>query len=268
MTSLTEFFSDISIKNTEKEKWRLEDQWNRKWYQPSVLEKLVSIYEVISSIECEQAHLIALTSFSDILRKFSNASSKYPNVMFDKNAPIKGAPFKSYISVLTKNIEALIALRKEITPQTFAPQIIQGSNLQMPLSACSIDAIITHPPYIAAVPYAEYGALSLNWLGFSTKDIDEKLTGGKRHSKNVVDRFMDDYKKFFHECHTVLKSRKYMFLMVGNPTANGSVVDLLSASLEFAKIAGFSHIKTATRKGSNRRGNKMGEEYLLFFQKN
>lgn len=69
------------------------------------------------------------------------------------------------------------------------------------------------------------------------------------------------------EAFRVLKDGRYAFFMVGNPTANGKVVDLHEMTIRIAKESGFEYIYTATRKGSNRRGNNMGIEYLEFFRK-
>ena len=130
-----------------------------------------------------------------------------------------------------------------------------------------MDAVITHPPYVAAVPYAEYGCLSLEWLGYNSKELDAEITGGKRHRKDVAIRFEQDYNLMMKEAFRVLKDGRYAFFMVGNPTANGKVVDLHEMTIRIAKESGFEYIYTATRKGSNRRGNNMGIEYLEFFRK-
>lgn len=145
--------------------------------------------------------------------------------------------------------------------------IFQQSNLRLPIDDGTIDAIISHPSYIAAIPYAEYGSLSLQWFGYDIKKLDAALTGEKRHSKQVVSRFAADYEKYFAESYRVLKNSRYMFLMVGNPTAHGERVNLYEMTVTFVQNAGFEHITTAIRQGSNRRGNKMGEEYLVFFYK-
>ena len=73
----------------KKNNWRIGDEWNCKWYQTDVLKQLVQIYSCIEIIENKKAKNIALVAFSDVLRKSSNASSKYPNVMYDKNAKKK-----------------------------------------------------------------------------------------------------------------------------------------------------------------------------------
>ena len=84
----------------EKNEWRRTDPWNLKWYQFPVLEQLVDIYSCIETITNEKAKNIALVAFSDILRKSSNASSKYPNVMYDKNSNTKALPVKVFLESL------------------------------------------------------------------------------------------------------------------------------------------------------------------------
>ena len=49
----------------------------------------------------------------------------------------------------------------------------------------TIDFICTHPPYMAAVPYAEYQKLSLWWLGCDQYDLDKSLIGGRR-SRSIL----------------------------------------------------------------------------------
>ncbi len=247
--------------------WRIDNTWNKKWYQKDVLLQLVEIYAVIEGIENEKAKNIALVAFSDILRKSSNASSRYPNVMFDKNVKKKPLPAKAFLESLVHIINSVSLMSKEICTLDVEPTILQGNNLKMPLKDDTVDAIITHPPYIAAIPYAEYGSLSLTWLGYDCKELDSELTGGKRHSVQVVPRFEEDYRKYFIESFRVLKPGHYMFLMVGNPVAHGKKINLHDMTIQFAELAGFDHIVTAIRHGMNRRGNKMGDEYLIFFQK-
>ena len=93
------------------------------------------------------------------------------------------------------------------------------------------------------------------------------MTGGKRQRKDVVDRFRDGYGNMIRECYRVLKSGRYMFLMVGNPTVKGEVIDLTEMTIELAEQVGFSVVLTTERSGKNRRANKMNKETLIFLQK-
>jgi len=251
----------------EENSWRLSDPWNTKWYQQDVLLQLVQIYSGIEAIANERARDIALVAFSDILRKSSNASSHYPNVMYDKNSKKKPLPVKAFLESLIHIKNAVLSMSTTMKGKQVVAEVLLGNNLALPLKGASIDAIISHPPYIAAIPYAEYGSLSLTWLGYDCKKLDSQLTGGRRHSKQVVSRFMGDFADYMLESYRVLKPEHYMFLMVGNPVSHGEYIDLHDITIQYAQDAGFRHVSTAIRHGQNRRGNKMGDEYLLFFKK-
>ena len=246
--------------------WRKTDEWHTKWFQPHVLEQLIQLFDIVECVQNKQAKHIVTVAFSDILRRASNASSKYPNVMYDKNCKRKPLPAPFFLETLRFVVDGLKELSGKL-PDNVTAEIKLCNNLHTELADNSVDAIVTHPPYIAAIPYAEYGSLSLHWLGHNERALDKVITGGRRHSNKVVDLFAEDYKNFFKECHRVLKPGKFMFLMVGNPTSNGNVVPLNKMTTDYAKDSGFEHVTTAIRKGMNRRGNRMGEEYLIFIQK-
>lgn len=246
---------------------RYYDEWNKKWYQEHVLRQLIMIYSVIESVDDLELKQVAQIAFSDILRKSSNASSRYPNVMYDKNHKEKPLPLKSFTDSFCDLIDKLISTSNEIKKYNISNEVELCNNTHLPYADNCMDAIITHSPYVAAVPYAEYGCLSLEWLGYNSKELDAEITGGKRHRKDVAVRFERDYNLMMEEAYRVLKGDKYAFFMVGNPTANGKVVDLHEMTVRLAKENGFEYIYTATRKGSNRRGNNMGIEYLEFFRK-
>ena len=186
--------------------------------------------------------------------------------MFDKKAPIKKRPGKNFITEFSKSIEAISSLR-HIDADWSSSDVIHGDSRKMPLDDCSVDAIVTHPPYIGSVPYAEYGLISLTWLGHDYKKLDAELTGGKRQRKDVVDRFREGYGGMIDECFRVLKPGRYLFLMVGNPTVKGEVIDLAKMTIQLTKESGFSVVATTERSGKNRRANKMNKESLIFLRK-
>lgn len=247
-------------------RWRESDEWHTKWFQPHVLKQLIQLYDIVECISNKQAKDITTVAFSDILRRSSNASSKYPNVMYDKNCKHKPLPAPFFLESLYYVVNGLKDLSGKL-PTDVKAEIKLCNNIHTELAGDFVDCIVTHPPYIAAIPYAEYGSLSLHWLGYNERSLDKELTGGRRHSKKVVDYFAEDYRKFFIECYRVLKPGKFAFIMVGNPTSNGVVVPLNSITTDYANDAGFEYVTTAIRKGMNRRGNNMGEEYMIFIRK-
>lgn len=245
---------------------RLEHEWYRKWFQPHVLPELVQIDLAVARIDEEPLRNIALVAFSDILRRSSNAHSGYPNVMFDKNAPKKDRPIRPFLKALARIAEMVTRLSSLETSWSDV-RVVHGDATALPLDDSTVEAVISHPPYIGSIPYAEYGALSLQWLGADSKQLDRELTGGRRQSPDVVARFEDGYGKMLHESARVLKPGRHAFLMVGNPVVRGAVIDLAEMTLALASRAGLELVVRTERQGVNRRANKMGAEHLLFFRK-
>lgn len=245
---------------------RVKDEWYAKWFQKDILQDLLIIDIAIKGIKDSRLRNIAMLALSDILRKSSNAHSGYPNVMFDKNAPKKDRPAKAFLKRLCKVCDMIDTLNNTSVDWPRVSANI-GNATSLNFEDDSIDAIITHPPYIGSIPYAEYGYLSLKWLGYDPKDIDRKLTGGCRQSKKVIIRFISDYKKMFEESFRVLRSGHYIFIMVGNPVIKGETINLSNMTMDIAIEAGFLFTASSFRKGINRRANKMGEETIYFFQK-
>ncbi len=245
---------------------RRQDPWFRKWFQEDVLDDLLVIDHSIGNLEDPRLRTVARVAFSDILRRSSNAHQGYPNVMFDKRSRKKERPGKAFQRVLESICEMVQTLAS--APVDWSKvSVREGNATSTGLEDDSVDAIVTHPPYVGSIPYAEYGVLSLKWLGADPKKLDRVLTGGRRQSPDVVQRFRHDYALMFQEAFRVLRPGRHFFVMVGNPVVKGSVVDLAHMTRALAVEAGFRMVAATSRKGINRRANKMGEEALLFFQK-
>lgn len=244
---------------------RLSEPWFAKWFQPAVLKELLAINRVVDEIKDVALRNIGKVAFSDILRKSSNAHSGYPNIMFDKKAPERVRPIRPFLKTLAKVCEMVGSL-EQTAARWGEVRVQRGDATRIPLNDASIDAVVSHPPYIGSVPYAEYGLLSLKWLGADPRELDRQLTGGRRQSPDVVSRFRNGYGAMLNETARVLRPSRYVFLMVGNPVVKGKTIDLAVMTLELAKEAGLRLISRATRSGGNRRANKMGQEHLLVFR--
>ena len=255
---------DIMLSIKEEPKW--SDTFFKKWFQDNIRAELIWIFKQIKSFKKQELQNIALVAFSDILRKSSNAHSSYPNVMFDKNKRQVPPAAPNFIRRLDEVISAVATLEPMINNK-FLPKITLGSARSVPYASESFDAVITHPPYIGSVPYAEYGLLSLKWLGHDPKKLDLNLTGGKRQLKDVVDRFLDGFNDMFQESWRVLKKKGKLFMLLGSPTVKGKRIDLPKIAIELASTARFTLIGHHYRNGVNRRANKLGAEETLFFEK-
>ncbi len=245
---------------------RLSDEWFVKWFNEKVLRELICLDLLIKSYANKDAALIAQVAFSNILRRSSNAHSGYPNVMFDKQKRVSSSPLTFFKKSLNESIKSIKDLGLCFN-SNLRTEVVTGDATNLDLEDESVDAVITHPPYIGSIPYAEYGSLSLKWLGYEPKEIDRKLTGGKRQSKDVVEKFIKGYQEMLSESYRVLRPKKYMFILIGDPTVKGQFIDLAQKTRELAGLIGFNKVAEKKRYGVNRRANKMGAETLFFFQK-
>ena len=245
---------------------RFDHEWYRKWFQPHVLRDLLAIDLAIREVDGQATRDVARVAFSNILRRSSNAHSSYPNVMFDKNSPAKGSPIPAFLKTLKRNVEMVASLSR-VSASWSDVKIIHGNAAALPIADDTVDAVISHPPYVGSVPYAEYGALSLQWLGVDPKQLDWELTGGRRQSRDVIQRFEDSYRHMLKETQRVLRPGRHAFLMVGNPIVRGEIVNLAQMTLQLACDAGLELAVRTERLGINRRANNMGAEHLLFFRK-
>jgi SAM-dependent methyltransferase len=243
---------------------RLLDPWFAKWFQPHVLRDLLIVDHAIRRIDDDRVRDVARVAFSEILRRSSNAHGGYPNVMFNRRSPRKPSPGPIFARTLRTYAERVKEL--EELPNS-EPNVEERDARQTALADDSIDAIVSHPPYIGSVPYAEYGLLSLRWLQVDDRELDSRLLGGKRRSPDVTERFRTMYSDVLSEANRVLRRGRVMCLVVGDPVVRGKVVDLARMTRELAAASGFVEIAFALRSGVNRRANKMSHETILFFEK-
>jgi len=238
------------------------------WFQKQVIIELALIKKYCNEIEQEDFRNLCLVCFSSIIRGASNASSEFGNLMVTKK-PKKEIidTLERFIRKLKKAEEEIIRLNK-FTNRNKDIQIIYGDtrNLHF-LSDETVDFIVTHPPYIAAVPYAEYQKLSLRWLDYSDRELDKTIIGGRRQSNYVVLRFNHDMIKTFKEMYRVLKSKKYCCVVIGNPTVKGELIKLNETFLDIGKSFGFKFLHQIIRGKYKTTMGKMKEEYILIFQK-
>lgn len=255
------FDTALSIASEDR---RRTDPWFVKWFQPQVLNDLLILDAAIGQVANEHARNLAAVALSENLRRFSNAHSGFPNVMFDRGAPVKQPPAPAFARTLVAYAECAQRLVVLDFPE---PTVSLGDARDTGLAEQSVDAIVSHPPYIGSVPYAEYGLVNLKWLGVDHRELDGELLGGRRQSRDVVDRFRAMYSDVLAEAHRVLRPGRGLFLMVGDPMVKGNIVDLSEITRETASAAGFVEMAVKKRRGVNRRANKMAHETLLFFQK-
>lgn len=227
----------------------------RRWFFSSDLAELLVIKHHIDNLRDSDTKNLGLVCFSEILRRSSKAHSSYANLMIDKNAK----PKKNILELFTKQ---LAVGRERVTRLWgtlnlgFISEVVKADakNLKF-LRDETFDLVVSHPPYIAAVPYAEFMRLSLLWLGADPGQIEKQLMAGQRRRKDVADRFFFEMKLVFSEMFRVLKREGRCCVVIGNPESHGRVIELNTILRSEGEDAGFKfELEIPAKKNKHAKG--------------
>jgi DNA modification methylase len=236
-----------------------------KWYHRNVIYELVTIKNEIDTITNIETKEFLLVAFSSILRSISNATSGFGNLMINKKAPPKKRVFEKFSLCVKNMIQDMVDFGKAATNSHIAVFNYDSRKLEF-INDETIDFICTHPPYMAAVPYAEYQKLSLWWLGYNQYDLEKSLIGGRRNRPDTPERFLHDMTKSLLEMKRVLRKKKYCCIIIGNPIYGGKIWNLNEFIRDSSIDIGFTFLKQISRGKYHSTMGKMKEEFMLIFR--
>jgi DNA modification methylase len=237
-----------------------------KWYHQNVIHELLTIKSRIDTVENKDVKDFLLVSLSSILRSVSNATSGFGNLMINKQALPKTRIYEKFVLIVRDMLKSMSEFNKEATNSDI--RIFNHDSRRIGfIDDETIDLVCTHPPYMAAVPYAEYQKLSLWWLGFSQYELEKRLIGGRRSRADTPDRFFHDINIALTEMNRVLRKKKYCCIIIGNPVYNSKIWKLNDFIKKNAKDIGFVLLTEIKRRKYRSTMGKMKEEFILIFRK-
>lgn len=204
-----------------------------KWFDIQTLKELITIYNYI--IKCEdQFKSIRKIIFSSILNKCSSQRDHYTYIT-DRCYPKSF----TYYNALEKYIIQIEEVTKSTTfyrehyfrlhKNNFNPSqvlIKNASSVDLGwLNDSTIDIIVTSPPYLGVNDYIR--SIRLTSLFFSVSELDNLINNEigarrKRNRRNAFDEYISEMKLVFTELNRVLKTKKYLCLVIGQ--SSGKVI--------------------------------------------
>ncbi len=118
------------------------------------------------------------------------------------------------------------------------------------IGGCSIDLIVTSPPYPNATDYHLYHRFRLFWLGFDPRELGRIEIGSHlRHQRNGTgfEEYRNDMKAVLSQSYTVLRPGRYAIFVVGDAMFKGDVFSTAECMIEVGSEAGFEHVGTINR---------------------
>ena len=145
--------------------------------------------------------------------------------------------------------------------------ILNATAKKIPLEDCSIDGVITSPPYSFAIDYVRNDEAQLNYLGYDVNTIRNEMMGLIGKNKNErLENYFKDMESVCSEVSRVLKKDKYLVMIIGSNTNQTGGIRLESKIIESCKKYNLVLVKSILKPIKGMR-NTMKDEYILFFKK-
>jgi len=139
--------------------------------------------------------------------------------------------------------------------------------LNIKIDSNSVDCVITSPPYSFAIDYVENDKDQLEYLGYDTTELKNRLIGLKGKTKNQkLENYFADMDSFCLQVSKVLKKGKYFVLIIGSNTNQTGGIRLEETVINSAKKYDVPLVKSILKPIKGMR-NTMKEEYVLIFEK-
>lgn len=249
------------------------------WFSKSTILQLRKLEKTISKITNQDEYDFFKMCFSNLIKKvsFADSSISVPVKLNPDRFPLNSARYKAidfklktlqnidvfdkFDSICRINIERINTLK--IIGDDVQSEVISNDarfltkhyNDSEKLQDCSVDLVMTSPPYAGAQKYIRSSRLNLYWLGtrnakeireLNNKNIGREdyhsneysrqiVTGitaadeilsrlyneGKYERACIVGNYLNEMKVALHESYRVLKEKGYMILIIGNNTVGG-----------------------------------------------
>jgi DNA modification methylase len=166
---------DAYPKNADNE----TKEFVRYWFDPHARQQLSALASEIDRVRDETMRNALWCGFSRlIITKQSGASlamdlaHSRPHKTYTR-APTK--PFSKFLSAVDRVVDNCLSLSAKFRgPQA---KVYEGDARALPLSASSIDLVLTSPPYLNALDYMRCSKFSLVWMGYSIAALRETRAG-------------------------------------------------------------------------------------------
>ncbi|HEC91379.1 MAG TPA: hypothetical protein ENI51_00035 [Candidatus Atribacteria bacterium] len=247
------------------------------WFFPGQFNKLKIIDKFIKQERDSVIRIFYQCCLSHILKQCSRWYSKSVKPMRDYKKK-RICPFKAFEKHLTymtkKNSEFKTYIESIKNKNTFC-YVKRGDARKLNLPNNSVDLIVTSPPYVTSYEYVDLHQLSLLWFNF-IKDLkiakeayigtlSPKSKGHECNSKiakeiiwqlrekdkflaNRINKYYYDLELAYREFIRVLKTKKYLCLIIGNTEYRKTQILNAEVSIELLENIGVKISKIVKRK--------------------
>ncbi len=291
VSTIEDYFSDIQLMPFEYSPQKVVDtDFSRIsnysfWYSKDVLLKLSYISQYIEQMDSD-LRLFFKVALSEVVREVSftrNGEFKRYRMAEDKVKTFNPDVFGLFASKVSRNINGLKQYLSAIPKKVDSTICDFNTVFDIPndiINDCSVDMIVTSPPYgdsHTTVAYGQFSRWANEWFGFdNASTLDSLLMGGKKSAsskfetlsinqelaeiKNLdpkryleVVSFLNDYSDSIKNIAPKIRKGGRVCYVVGNRTVKGIQIPLDYFTAEMFEKQGFGHLITIVREIPNKR---------------
>ncbi len=251
------------------------------WFKEENFNKLQALYNLINKEKNARIKYFYKCCFSNILKNCSiwYAKSIKPMRDLDKTEVDPINAFKYHLKFMTEKNSEFYRLVEKSNTQNNTCKMLKGDARKLSLEKCSVDLIITSPPYVTSYEYADLHQLTSLWFDFtddiskikkkfigtsSRKNIRKRLDSptakkilkklkerNKSYWKNISNYYFD-LNRCYAEMYRVLKPEKFACIILGDTEYLGVKISNTAVSIELLELNGFKIHRTIKRKLSSK----------------
>jgi hypothetical protein len=244
------------------------DAVDRKWYDPFTFHDLMILRDAINQLRNENEKKFCMLALASLTRNVSKIDSRCINHIVVDNHKTRKNVFDLFLKKIIEMEKSVDDYLKVHTTSSIKVAFGDARNLREVKSG-SIDLIISHPPYLGCINYSNIFKLANKILGHEY-DIVKK----NDISTNSVKQYYSDMDVVFDEMYRIVKSQRYVCVIIGDNRVNGDIIPTFSHFIDYAQKIGFklkdTFIWVLNQKAGmsiKRRGNHIDHNYILIFQK-
>ena len=221
-----------------------------KWFDVEARAALCLLRHLIDTTTNDLSRDAALLALSRIVLRVSNQESETRYVSVKKNVSFKIC-LRAYLESLRTAMRRLDNAAAEL--QYADAEFLIGdsrTDIQQSIGECSVDLIVTSPPYPNATDYHLYHRFRLFWLGFDPRKLGQIEIGSHlRHQRNNsgFEEYHEDMVKVLSGCAHALAPGRFAVFVVGDALFKGESFSTASAIAEAAETAGLRVVGTVDR---------------------
>ena len=251
-----------------------------EWFHPDTFAQLTGIWNAIQTLRREGCRTVLEMLFSDAL--FSCVSTGRPLTS-------GGGKRKHHWGWIADNVRPKAHVWHDAR-RLFQSRIIRAEEViratplvererlhfqlsdarQVPLQDESVGAVITSPPYLGMVDYANANRLTYAWLGLDIKEDRKTEIGARLRRNNVAEpeRYLIAMRGSAEEITRILRPNGFCAIVIGSsrkfPGMAADVINIFAQTLKtfFGPVA-----RTPTRRRVSAREATSATEFVCVFQK-